>query len=77
MFFQKRNPSPNTLLSYLFLHRKRFLFFVTVLQKFGYLYKDPGCHHILLTQDTAGTATEPVLIVTEAIAACQVFFKQV
>lgn len=55
--------------------RKLFLSFVTALQKFDYLYKDPGCPRILLTQDTVGAATEPVLIVTEAIAACQVFFK--
>ena len=55
--------------------RKLFLSFVTVLQKFDYLYKDPGCPRILLTQDTVGAATEPVLIVTEAIAACRAFFK--
>lgn len=63
-------------LTILFLGRKLFLSFGTALQKFGYLYKDPGCHRIPLTQDTVGAATEPVLIVTEAIAACQVFFKR-
>lgn len=71
----------NSISKHFFCHRllcrKPYLSFGTVLQKFDYLYKDPGCHRIPLTQDTAGEATEPVLIVMEVTAACQVFFKQV